>query len=172
MKDVDLTAIPKDVPPQCGEPRNCGDCGAVPGAYHIPGCDVERCPSCNGQAISCDCIYTFNGIDMDTMEDKYPEIYNKGPTDEMSEKFDAVWDSKRERWSGYWPGELECWALGFLCRDFHRDGRPVTQDNPISSDEIRQGSIKWHTPCEREDEGAHADLNRWALAGRPVPEVK
>lgn len=33
----------------------CGDCGAVTGHFHHWGCDCERCPSCGGQLISCDC---------------------------------------------------------------------------------------------------------------------
>ncbi len=33
----------------------CGDCDAITGQYHVTGCDVERCPSCGGQMIGCDC---------------------------------------------------------------------------------------------------------------------
>ncbi len=33
----------------------CGDCGVEKGEFHVPGCDVERCPSCSGQMIGCDC---------------------------------------------------------------------------------------------------------------------
>jgi len=39
-------------------PLICGDCKCKVGEYHIPGCDEERCPKCNGQLISCGCLGT------------------------------------------------------------------------------------------------------------------
>lgn len=33
----------------------CHDCDAAPGEYHQLGCDVEQCPYCGFQLISCDC---------------------------------------------------------------------------------------------------------------------
>jgi hypothetical protein len=34
---------------------NCHDCGTPSGGLHHPGCDMERCPLCGGQAIACNC---------------------------------------------------------------------------------------------------------------------
>lgn len=35
----------------------CGDCAAVPGQFHVPSCDMEECPACGRQAISCGCLH-------------------------------------------------------------------------------------------------------------------
>jgi hypothetical protein len=34
----------------------CGDCGVASGGRHHPGCDMEKCPRCRGQLISCGCL--------------------------------------------------------------------------------------------------------------------
>lgn len=34
----------------------CHDCKAPPHCYHHNGCDMERCPRCGGQLISCGCL--------------------------------------------------------------------------------------------------------------------
>lgn len=34
----------------------CHDCNIAVGGHHHPGCDMERCPKCMGQLISCGCL--------------------------------------------------------------------------------------------------------------------
>lgn len=33
----------------------CGDCGAPRGSFHHRGCDIEECPRCRCQLITCGC---------------------------------------------------------------------------------------------------------------------
>ncbi len=49
IDDVEFDRMPND------SGRKCGDCRTPPGGLHHPGCDMERCPKCNSQAISCGC---------------------------------------------------------------------------------------------------------------------
>ena len=44
--------------------KTCGDCGTKEGQLHILGCDMERCPFCGNQLISCQCGYKKLGIDV------------------------------------------------------------------------------------------------------------
>ena len=38
------------------EPDECRGCGTPLGGAHHPGCCLERCPACHGQAIACGCF--------------------------------------------------------------------------------------------------------------------
>ena len=33
----------------------CHDCGVLKAQFHVLSCDVERCPVCGGQMITCEC---------------------------------------------------------------------------------------------------------------------
>lgn len=35
--------------------HRCPDCDVEVAEFHLPGCDIEVCPQCTGQAISCGC---------------------------------------------------------------------------------------------------------------------
>src|SRR5947209_20394498 len=89
-----------------GEP--CPDCDAAAGDFHRLGCDIEQCPYCGRQLISCLCR-------------------RKPPLDD------------RMRWSGIWPGVVECREFGWYAR--------------------RAPGKGWES-CRKEDEGAMEDLNR------------
>jgi hypothetical protein len=39
----------------------CHDCAVIKGQYHVPGCDMEECPQCKSQLISCDCQIMWDG---------------------------------------------------------------------------------------------------------------
>jgi hypothetical protein len=34
----------------------CGDCDVRKGQLHVVGCDIEECPACGWQVISCGCL--------------------------------------------------------------------------------------------------------------------
>ena len=45
------------VPYETDDPNHkCHDCGVKAGGIHHPGCDMECCPRCEGQLISCGCL--------------------------------------------------------------------------------------------------------------------
>lgn len=52
-----------ELAPYGGEPGwrstadRCGDCGVVLGGWHHLGCDLQPCPQCGGQLLSCDCRF-------------------------------------------------------------------------------------------------------------------
>lgn len=120
-----------------GDSGTCQDCGVPPGSCHHPGCDVERCGKCGGQAISCDCSVA------------------------------DYWNNREKvRWTGAWPGKLECAHFGFYCRDLDMSGGVVTMQEAISIQRLG-GKVQWHVPCGKYDKGAQEDLNRWHDEGCP-----
>jgi hypothetical protein len=62
-----------DMTPFGGEPGRrtsgvrCGDCGVIRGGWHHPGCDLQGCPACGRQLLSCGCQF-----DEDQFDTSYP----------------------------------------------------------------------------------------------------
>jgi hypothetical protein len=96
--------------------HRCPDCGVEPGNRHLSGCDVERCALCGGQMLGgCICVYPLNGIKYSTLEETHPDIYARGPTEDMWTVYDAKVATVGGPviWAGVWPGEAECVEWGW-----------------------------------------------------------
>lgn len=93
------------------EDKTCGDCGVKPGEFHVPGCDVERCPLCGGQMISCggDCEPDKHLTDADLMP-----------------------------WTGVWPGEKECIEFGWFSKWGYSGWERCSGDDPEAGPDLNR----------------------------------
>jgi hypothetical protein len=98
--------------------KKCHDCGCKHGEFHEPGCDMERCPFCLGQLITCDCCYERLGYEPGFLPD---EIFNEGLGEEDSKKWDALLKEKGliPYQSPWQPGVAENIWWEFLHPDGH-----------------------------------------------------
>ena len=70
--------------------KTCGDCGTKEGQLHILGCDMEGCPFCGNQLISCRCVYKKLGIDVSPGS----WAYSHGLTDAQQEEWKKLLSDK------------------------------------------------------------------------------
>lgn len=140
------------------EEGHCGDCEVAPGEFHQRGCDVEQCPFCGGQLISCGCCYkafypTYRHWDHeDEGTSGLPqEVYENGLPNEQDEEWDRRLEVRgRMPWTGTWPGKVEC-------REYRWFTRWRIANDP------RSGYVQ----CSADHPGASEDLNRLVCVWDP-----
>jgi hypothetical protein len=92
----------------------CGDCAVSEGEFHKPGCDMEICPFCGGQLISCGCAYKIPGIDISPGT----YAYENGLTEELEKQWDELLKKKGLVPYIQWPNI--CAKCGKLWPDMFR----------------------------------------------------
>jgi hypothetical protein len=131
--------------------RSCGDCGAQEGMLHAPGCDMERCPFCGGQLMSCECPYEKLNIDITPGT----WAYEHGLTDEQEKQWDKMLTEKGR--IPHTENPIICARCGKLWPDFFMTPQwnkyvpPNLQDKVLCRscyDEIRKLYPKgWRKPA-------------------------
>jgi hypothetical protein len=71
------------------EKNKCHDCGAEEGQFHEPGCDMDECPFCHGQLLSCGCCYEKLGLNPNQ-----EPVYSQGLTPEQEDAWDKILKEK------------------------------------------------------------------------------
>jgi len=119
------------------KPVTCHDCGVREGEKHQFGCDMERCPFCGGQLISCGCIYKHLGYDYRPRIWNFEtnsfgghptaglprEIFEKGVSEEESLRWQSIVEGKGRVPYIVWP--QYCARCGVHWPDFFMIPDPV-----------------------------------------------
>jgi hypothetical protein len=118
--------------------ETCPGCEVKIGQHHRPGCSVERCPFCGRQMLQDKCGYIFFGIDVATMEEKYPEVYNNGLTEEMSKQWEAHLQPHLLIWDGVWPGARECREYNLWSKWTDHGWQKCSADDPDAGEDLNE----------------------------------
>lgn len=89
----------------------CHDCKVEEGQLHRPNCDMERCPNCGGQLISCGCTIE----EVDAVGYKIPWIQIPVLCTTCGEPFPEFFNVPDEEWEKYVPPNLQGEVLCKIC---------------------------------------------------------
>ena len=95
--------------------EECHDCCCKEGQLHERGCDMERCPFCGGQLISCDCCYEKLQYNLDRNAEFCglpEEVYKNGLPEDEAEKWEDMLEDEGRIPYIRWP--IVCAYCGTL----------------------------------------------------------
>ncbi len=129
------------------EPRDCPDCGVLPGVPHEAGCDVARCLRTGMQRIQCGMdipLFTSLGILHDWLPAKPPHPGEDCGQDTWTGGWPGVADCIRLGWYSYWmPGSDPCFVR--CGRDHPGAGPDLNRLNPLHARWDRT-KLRWEAP--------------------------
>jgi hypothetical protein len=114
-------------PDGCTKVQNCYACDARPGTLHKLGCDIEQCPYCGHQLLSCEHFF-FGADEPPPVEDRLP-------------------------WTGEWHGEAEAREFGWYSKRVPGVAGwvPCDQDDPGAGLDITrvEAEAEWDRQARR-----------------------
>jgi len=103
------------------ERTTCHDCGVKVGEYHLPNCDIERCPKCGGQLLSCGC-FIYENEDNGYFNEKEFEKYEREKWSGIMYEDAHIYAEEHDLWVFWGPGYAPRYQKGWIKCDKNHPG--------------------------------------------------
>jgi len=97
--------------------NECHDCGAKEGEIHELGCDMERCPKCGNQLISCSCFIHHSSEFLKQLE-RIPYIQYPNICQKCGEVWSDLFQVSDKEWKKYIQIDMRDKIICRKCYDF------------------------------------------------------